>query len=332
MESTTEPRPDTEVPAPRKSRRGRYAIGVVVTAIAVVAMLVTGTVSGNSEAATADTTTTTQPPPVTTTEPPVTDDNGNSLDTNNTVIEDLQAQILAGGPDGATDYAGVTEYIDATVAHLDTIWQNWFATNGYLPPEVAYRVVQQGEEFVTACTEADGVTHPVIAANWNNAMYCPIDVETIDGVTYTGEILLPVETLAAMWNGNVFGVDVATDDDGDFVAAVIIAHEFGHHLVDEWFTQMGLPQPVMPNSELIADCLAGNWAFSMWQDGLIEDGSIEAALAGLQALGDDNTVTGHGDPVARDNAFRAGYVGFSDGPEDDGMPSTCLTTYGGVTF
>lgn len=86
---------------------------------------------------------------------------------------------------------------------------------------------------------------------------------------------------------------------GDFAAAYVIAHEVGHHVEN----QIGILPQVQQRQrqasqaeanalsvrvELMADCLAGVWAYhanERWR--ILEDGDIEEALNAASAIGDD---------------------------------------------
>ncbi len=86
---------------------------------------------------------------------------------------------------------------------------------------------------------------------------------------------------------------------GDFAAAYVIAHEVGHHVENQIgiLSQVQARQQQVSRSEanalsvrveLMADCLAGVWAYhanAQWR--ILEDGDIEEALNAASAIGDD---------------------------------------------
>lgn len=84
---------------------------------------------------------------------------------------------------------------------------------------------------------------------------------------------------------------------GDFAQAYVVAHEFGHHVQNELgiSTHMREQQarnPRLKNDlsirlELQADCLAGVWAASAAERGLLDAGDTQEALAAAAAVGDD---------------------------------------------
>jgi hypothetical protein len=99
---------------------------------------------------------------------------------------------------------------------------------------------------------------------------------------------------------------------GDFAAAFVLAHEFGHAM------QARLPQRerLTVLSELQADCFAGAWARSVSDQGYLEAGDLdEATFAVLAAR--DVPGTPFTDPRAHGTGFertRAFSDGYGDGP------------------
>ena len=99
---------------------------------------------------------------------------------------------------------------------------------------------------------------------------------------------------------------------GDFAAAFVLAHEFGHAM------QFRLPrrEGLTVLSELQADCFAGAWARSVEEQGLLEAGDLdEATLAVFAAR--DVPGTSFTDPRAHGSGFertRAFADGYEEGP------------------
>jgi predicted metalloprotease len=119
---------------------------------------------------------------------------------------------------------------------------------------------------------------------------------------------------------------------GEFAEAYVIAHEIGHHVqkllgIEARVRQLQEQNPPQQNPlsvrlELQADCLAGVWAHSTEQRGLLENGDVESALGAAAAVGDDRLqkmATGHVSPETfthgsseqRMNWFRKGLDGGS---------------------
>jgi predicted metalloprotease len=96
---------------------------------------------------------------------------------------------------------------------------------------------------------------------------------------------------------------------GEFAQAYALAHEVGHHVqkllgIEAKVRRLQEQNPRQQNPlsvrlELQADCLAGVWAHSTQQRGLLESGDVESALGAAAAVGDDRLqkmATGHVSP------------------------------------
>jgi uncharacterized protein len=84
---------------------------------------------------------------------------------------------------------------------------------------------------------------------------------------------------------------------GDFAWAYVIGHEVGHHVQQELGTsdevrRLQQEDPDQANSlsvrlELQADCYAGVWANTVYEQGDLEQGDVQEAMAASEAIGDD---------------------------------------------
>jgi predicted metalloprotease len=265
----------------------------------------------SSEAPTTEPTTT-EP---TTTEPTTTDPVDlapDGFDSEATIAEPavFESEIGPSGPDAAN----TTAYLLDVINHADTVWTNWFVANGLAEPLVGYDIIQPGSQY-------DGTCGTVISST-PNAYYCPTDINSFGD---PGMIILPVETMMKMWGGNIFERQV-TDPArvGDFAAAMLVAHEFGHHIAHELQLQLGLVAP--SDSENLADCFSGVWAYAVYLDGYLEVGDIEEALAAVAAIGDFNPASRHGTPTERQNAFSIGFYGSQANPVG-GVPTNCMQAF-----
>lgn len=85
---------------------------------------------------------------------------------------------------------------------------------------------------------------------------------------------------------------------GEFAQAYVLAHEVGHHVqkiigVESKVRQLQHSSSQSGNQfsvrmELQADCLAGVWAHSTQQRGLLDPGDVQSALGAAAAVGDDH--------------------------------------------
>lgn len=130
---------------------------------------------------------------------------------------------------------------------------------------------------------------------------------------------------------------------GDFAQAYVIAHEFGHHVQ----TLLGIESDVRNaqqanpgdanelsvRMELQADCFAGVWGHSAFEDDLLTSGDLEEGLAAAAAIGDDRIQEStqgrvdpesftHGTSEQRAQWFRRGF--------DAGDPNACETFDGDI--
>src|SRR3954471_17098848 len=130
---------------------------------------------------------------------------------------------------------------------------------------------------------------------------------------------------------------------GDFAQAYVLAHEYGHHVqtltgvtkqVDDATREDPGPRNALSvRTELQADCLAGVWAHSTYERGLLEQGDLEEGLSAAASVGDDRIqqqATGrispetftHGTAEQRGRWFRNGF--------DKGDATACDTFSGDI--
>jgi hypothetical protein len=225
------------------------------------------------------------------------------------------------------------------------MWSGWFRSAGFQEPYVEYVVIQAGQTFETDCTPLDGIY--VLTADTQNMYYCPYDGDgavqqpnrgwdaqggyvppdqaALSDGENLGGIVFPVLSMQRLWTGDVLGN--ASQRAGDFAAAIIVAHEYGHHVTDEWAAQYnalyppGVALPGGKYGELLADCFAGVWANSAYYKGLLEPGDIEEGVAAMSVLGDKvaNGPAPHGTSQERQDAVWHGY--------NTGSPQACAATY-----
>ncbi|MFF9981186.1 neutral zinc metallopeptidase [Streptomyces erythrochromogenes] len=220
----------------------------------------------------------------------------------------------------------VADYLAARVHELDEFWTRYFTKVLKLQePSVSFALITPEKgKYRSDCGNIE------IAHDTPNAYYCTADILNPD-TGYIGAVYLPVTTMRKMWTGDIFG-----DQDkriGDFAAAVLTAHEFGHHIVDELRIQLSnetktIGPPTGKWKELVADCMAGIWVRSVYESGFLQPGDFEEAVAAMEDIGDEQTAAPdhHGTPQERQQALLTGYLGV---PEKyaPGRPLSCIEAY-----
>lgn len=125
---------------------------------------------------------------------------------------------------------------------------------------------------------------------------------------------------------------------GDFAWAYVIAHEMGHHVqnvtgTNDEVARLEGSDPSSRNelsvrTELQADCYAGVWAATVFEEGALQPGDLDEAFTASEAVGDDrlqeqaggrvdpDSFT-HGTSEQRRRWFETGY--------ESGDPAACDT-------
>jgi predicted metalloprotease len=100
---------------------------------------------------------------------------------------------------------------------------------------------------------------------------------------------------------------------GDFAAATVVAHEWGHEVQDELgLFRWAVAHRYWIGKELQADCYAGMFARHAAAMGLLQEDDLEEGAAMLRSLGDDRRIKrsspqAHGTPAERVSWFLRGY-------------------------
>ena len=196
----------------------------------------------------------------------------------------------------AFEYEEYTRTLEQVIGSLEEYWATAlpeaFGVEFTKPSRYAYYRPEQG----------DGPRCGPERAPAKNAFYCP-----------AGDFIAWDET------GLMIPYYVSA---GDFAAAFVLAHEFGHAM------QFRLPRQERLTilSELQADCFAGAWSRHVQDQGLLEAGDLdEATFAVFSARDVPGTPftdpAAHGSGFERTRAFTDGYEGGPGrcypAPEDD---------------
>ncbi len=238
-------------------------------------------------------------------------------------------------PSGIQDPAAsgpVRGYLLAVLRDLNATWVDWFDENGLGEPEVYYTLILAGKTHPSHCREPASRHRIAVEHDHPNAYYCPLDpYDPSDpasplpaGDSDNGMIILPVTTLQRLWSR-----DRAAGGTGDFPVAMVLAHEFGHHVQHElaihWFEKFSVPIPVFTgaNKELIADCLAGAWMATRYVPESLGPAAVDKAFAAIATMGVPQPGAGYGSLTERRRAFLLGAGGSGTGSG----PQECLTLY-----
>lgn len=323
-------------PPPKKTPIGLVIIvailasSLIVTLSAIVVYYATGDIGKGKGQQEAD------PPPASTSTAVADPDQSNqpsprSRPTNQErLLPTTQGAWDSGNSVGQPDLNMTTRYVEAVIVNADKVWSAWMKGLGYPEPYVQYYIIQPGSDLnAPKCPALDPRTKQETThydSKFPNAFYCGAQSNGVDN----GIIILPIESIARMWTGDILGTPVSDPAKvGDFAAASVVAHEFGHHVADELAEDIpGTQPPQGKNAELLADCFSGVWTTALYKDGNLEEGDIDEALNALHAVGDKspNGRFPHGTAEERENAFRIGIYGLQTDPRG-GVPANCIKVY-----
>lgn len=184
--------------------------------------------------------------------------------------------------------ATFADFENQVLRNVGSYWARTFRENDLRPPRVKRVYIRPGRRVRTGCNEL---------ANDQAAFYCPAD-DTI----YFGEAI-----------GRQIYENI-----GDFGVAYALAHEYSHNVQQElgWFASGARLTTVAP-FELQADCMAGAWAYAVYQQGRIDDSDVMEAVNTAFAVGDFDLTNPqhHGTPKERSRAWLKGYR--------TGSPASC---------
>src|SRR3954447_24726953 len=217
------------------------------------------------------------------------------------------ARNLVLGSKDSTQPQNMNQFLTAVTKDVDSYWTNVFQESGLPEPKVSYKWIPAGQTAASACGDENGTMGASAAA------YCSGDDTIYISQKFATDIYSGALDKALPGSSQGYGRTV-----GDFSVAYIVAHEYGHEVQDELglFQNYGQQLPTMA-FELQADCYAGTWAQSAYQENRLEDGDVQEALDATLAVGDfDTTNPGHhGTPEQREQAWNSGF--------ESGDPSSC---------
>jgi uncharacterized protein len=175
-------------------------------------------------------------------------------------------------PDPARDEAEKpqVQFVSFVLDDTQRTWDQLLPQQASTPYRHAKLVLFRDSTY-SGCGGADAATGP---------FYCPADEKVYIDLSFYDELK------------RRFGAP------GEFAQAYVLAHEVGHHVqkligVESKVRQFQSQNPGSANAvsvqmELQADCLAGVWAHSTQQRGLLDPGDVQSALGAAAAVGDDH--------------------------------------------
>ena len=191
------------------------------------------------------------------------------------------------------------QFLTAVTKDVDSYWTKAFKDSGLPEPRVSYHWIPAGQTVASACGDENGTLGDTAAA------YCPADDTIYISEKFATDIYDGALDQALPGSSQGYGRTI-----GDFSVAYIVAHEYGHEVQDELglFEQYGQQLPTMA-FELQADCYAGTWANSAYQENRLEDGDVQEALDAALAVGDFDAASPghHGTPEQREEAWNSGF-------------------------
>jgi uncharacterized protein len=173
-----------------------------------------------------------------------------------------------GSVPGSPDEEKEVQFVSFVLDDAQGFWTQEFETAG--KPYQRAKLVLFRDQVSSGCGLASSATGP---------FYCPLDQKVYIDLGFFNELNRRFQA------------------PGDFAQAYVLAHEIGHHIQQ----QLGIEQEVRQESqanpddanalsvrlELQADCLAGVWARSTYDRGILESGDLQEGLTAAAAVGDD---------------------------------------------
>ncbi|HVF32982.1 MAG TPA: neutral zinc metallopeptidase [Acidimicrobiales bacterium] len=203
----------------------------------------------------------------------------------------------------------LAEFVTFVVEDVQASWEEQFRAAAQQYPATTLVLFEDGVQ--TGCGSATSATGP---------FYCPADSKVYLDLGFFRDL------------STRFGAP------GDFAQAYVIAHEFGHHVQNVRGTNERVRREQQRNPddanelsvrlELQADCFAGVWAHSAYQDELLEAGDLEEGLEAAAAVGDDRIqkeATGRTDPHSYTHGTSAQRTEWFTKGYESGRPDSCDT-------
>jgi predicted metalloprotease len=217
-----------------------------------------------------------------------------------------EPRLTVGSQDDAQP-ENMEQFLTAVTKDVDSYWTGVFKDSGLPEPRVSYAWIPAGQTAASACGDENG------AMGDDAAAYCPGDDTLYISQKFATDIYNGTLDRALPGSSQGYGKTI-----GDFSVAYIVAHEYAHQVQGELGVLQGDGQaPSTMAIELQADCYAGTWAQSAYQENRLEEGDVQEALDAALAVGDFDAAnpSHHGTPEQRKDAWSTGFQA--------GDPSSC---------
>jgi predicted metalloprotease len=214
-----------------------------------------------------------------------------------TSVADVSASSPTPAPIPTLEASGtMSEFMTQVFEDVSSFWTRELTQEGLPAPRPAYHWIAPGDVLHEACPGPGGRTN----STDGTAEYCQDDAT----------IYFSQQAAVDIWQGKFVGnEDQINGRTGDFSVAMVIAHEYAHAVQDTLRIYDANPDLPQKAFELQADCLAGVWAHSVYQRGMLPADSIEQAVTSVAKVGDYqfDDPGHHGTPAERSAAFILGY-------------------------
>jgi predicted metalloprotease len=194
---------------------------------------------------------------------------------------------------GRTEPTTIDAFMGDVLDNIDRYWTVTLERSGNPAPRVGFSTIRPGGVAVSGCGLSAGDTA---------AFYCPSDDTIYVGQQFAADLY---EGVARGLPGENAGYGRAA---GDFAVAYVLAHEYAHNVQQELGIFNARRDPYAKPYELQADCLAGSWANSAYDQGILKQGDLDEILNTALAVGDfEEGIQHHGTPEERRAAVLVGF-------------------------